>query len=1013
MANISFPKREEELLKQWRDREIFRKTLDKPAPKGDFVFYEGPPTANGKPGLHHVIARAYKDVIPRFKTMQGYRVLRKGGWDTHGLPVELQVEKALGISGKRQIESLKGEGNVFESVKYFNELCKKSVWEYKAEWEKLTERMAYWVDMERPYVTYDNDYIESLWWVLHKMWSRILRPESKEKKRLLFEGHKVVPFCVRCGTALSSHELAQGYKKVKDTAVYIKFPLREEKNTYILSWTTTPWTLPGNVALAVKHELEYVLIKIAGKEEKYWLAENRLSVIKEEYEILDKLKGNQLRGKKYIPLFDIEPLKKAAVGTPAYTVVEAPFVTADDGTGVVHTAVMYGEDDYNLGESIGLPKVHTVTEEGKFLAKVGIAKDKFVKSKEVEEEILAKLKEKNLLYFQEEYEHDYPNCWRCDTPLLYYARNSWFVWMSALRNELIEANVGNKEKNLAGVKWNPEHIRDGRFGEWLNGVKDWAISRDRYWGTPLPIWKCKKISCSHKQFMGGEKLGLEKSLEHIRTTAKDFHRPFIDQVEFPCEDCGAQAKRVPEVVDVWFDSGAMPFAQWHYPFENAEMVGQPGKGGAQFPADYIAEAIDQTRGWFYTLLAVSVALGYDAPYKNVVCISHILDKQGKKMSKSRGNVVDPWEIAATHGMDALRWHLFAMSQPGEPKYFDKADVGAVVKKNFLILWNVVNFYQMYADPSGSEKSSERTPTINFSQTGQRPSDLNRNSIDGVSVEVFSRHVMDQWIVARLHALRNDVTENMDSYRVTEAVRALGEFINELSTRYVRSSRDRFKSADAGVRDEAVATLRLVLGELAKLMAPFTPFVAETVYEAVGGVERSVHLEAWPEAQTVDKKVLQNMENVWKLIAQGLAVRDEKKIKLRQPLARATVGVKLDDALAKIVADELNVEVVEYGKLPEGVYVELDTQITPELEKKGVLRELVRTVNNMRKKQGLTIKDMVTVHYSTDDALLKEVISYNIDYLKKATISKSWTESPASGDKSIINGREIIFLLYYK
>ncbi|OGY84536.1 MAG: hypothetical protein A3F54_05520 [Candidatus Kerfeldbacteria bacterium RIFCSPHIGHO2_12_FULL_48_17] len=1030
MSQLNFPQLEEGVLKKWRAKNIFKKTLAKATPEGDFVFFEGPPTANGKPGIHHVIGRAYKDVIPRFKTMQGYRVVRKGGWDTHGLPVELQVEKALGISGKKQIETLKGAGKTFESIRHFNELCKKSVWEFKEEWEKLTERMGFWVDMEKPYITYDNDYIESVWWVLGEAWKKKIggavagdtatakggkKSKKKDETRLLFQGHKVVPFCTRCGTALSSHELAQGYKTVKDNSVYIKFALQEDgeiaykdEKTFILSWTTTPWTLPGNVALAVGTKMLYA--KVKQNDEYYILSKNRLNILEGEYETIEEYTSSELIGRKYTPLFTVAGLQdQLKTGARAYEIVEADFVTDADGTGVVHTAVMYGEDDYNLGVKLGLPQFHTVEQDGRFVADITDVHGKpittHVKSKDTDEKIIAVLQKHGNFYKEELYEHEYPFCWRCDTPLIYYARDSWFIGMSALKDEL-------KVRNQT-VNWIPANVKEGRFGEWLEGVKDWALSRDRYWGTPLPMWKCAETECGEFQFLDGG-ADLNAGLAAVKVALKkqgmpeDYHRPFIDEVEFACVACGGVSRRVPEVIDVWFDSGAMPFAQWHYPFENKALVdggGASGEGGqakggagakpvqAQFPADYIAEAIDQTRGWFYTLLAVSTFLDRPAPYKNVICYAHVLDKKGKKMSKSKGNIVNPWDVIRDYGIDALRFHLFAMSQPGEPKRFDVLDVKKVVQQRWLILWNVLTFYKMFAGGSAAGEGA---------------------AAGDVQGKIGS-HLMDAWLGARVHALRNQVTEDLEAFRITEATRALGEFITELSTWYIRRSRVRFKSDDAAVRGEAVATLKYALDMVARLLAPFTPFVADALYAELGGAKDSVHLEAWPKTGKVDAKILKDMDKARKIIEAGLSIREKAGIKIRQPLGKASV-TDIDEAYLEIIGEELNIEVVKVryikgsdtDKLQSSEHglIDIDLQMTPELEKKGLVRELTRTANAMRKKAGLTIQDVVIVEYATDDAVLRAAIEENKEMLAKATISKEWIEGAKDGEEVKVNGKGI-------
>jgi len=954
-AQNSFVTMEEEILNFWESAKIFAKSIKKDAPNGNFVFFEGPPTANGLPGIHHVLARAFKDVLPRFKTMNGFRVERKAGWDTHGLPVELQVEKELGISGKPEIEKY--------GLKEFNQKCRESVWKYKDEWEKLTRRIAYWVDMDNPYITYENYYIESLWAILKEV----------DQKELLYKGHKVVPHCPRCGTALSSHEVAQGYKLVKDNSVYLKFKVtngneKVKAGDFILAWTTTPWTLPGNVALAIGEKIKYVRVKI--KEEFFILAKERLEpVLKDQdYEINDELKAKDLIGLEYEPLFDIPSLK--ASGQKAYRVVPADFVTTSDGTGVVHTAVMYGEDDYNLGEALDLPKIHTVDEAGHFtfdLNAYGLA-GKFVKSATTEKTIIDYLKKAGLLFKEEIYEHDYPFCWRCDTPLLYYAKDSWFIAMSKLKEQLI----ANNQK----INWIPEHTKDGRFGEWLNNVKDWAISRERYWGTPLPIWECP--NCSAKKVIGSlEELGeLSDQKVNLKT---EIHRPEIDTYEISCA-CGAKMKRVKEVFDCWFDSGSMPFAQYHYPFENKNLIDKE----EQYPADYICEAIDQTRGWFYTLLAISTLMGKGAAYRNVICLGHINDKFGKKMSKSKGNIISPAEVIAQYGVDAVRQHMYTINQPGEGKRYDLDDVKDVFRKNVMLLWNVYKFYEMYA------------PDLKLSPKAELSSD-----------------VLDEWIVLKLNVLTQKITNELNLYHVYEAAREIPIFIDELSTWYLRRSRDRFKADDEADKQRALLTTHYVLIELAKLIAPFMPFSAENLWQKVSGYNfaepnKSVHLEKWPTFRELDstaEKLLSEMELARRVVEAGLAKRDEAGIKIRQMLNKIRVKTKTEVGLAylDLIKEELNIKEIEFiDSSEEKVEVELDTKITPELKQAGIKRELIRFINLLRKEASLSLHDETVVYLVGADeeitktlnkfkeAILKETLSGDlkfVDTLPEVIVSK--------------------------
>ncbi len=1147
----NFPQLEEDVLARWKEQKIFEKTLEATKNGKHFVFFEGPPTANGKPGIHHVLARAFKDVIPRFKTMQGFFVERKAGWDTHGLPVELSVEKKLGLKSKKEIEEY--------GIAKFNEECRASVWQYKEEWEKLTKRIGFWLDLEHPYITYDKNYIESVWWILKQIWD----------KDLLYQGHKVVPHCPRCGTALSSHEVAQGYETVKDTSVYVKFKLEPNKqignwtttdNTYILAWTTTPWTLPGNVALAVGSNIEYKILQL-GKEflilakEAYerlyeehptWFQPFPAGILTQDSTSLtsEYVPGEKLIGLRFKPLFDFLDLGKIT-GKKAYYITDADFVTTQDGTGVVHTAVMYGEDDYALGEKIGLPKHHTVGEDGTFTSEVGPFAGMFVKDNNTEKAINDYLQEHGELFKEEQYEHEYPFCWRCHSPLLYYAKNSWFIKMSSLRQQL---NDNNQQ-----INWVPDNIKEGRFGEWLKDVKDWAISRERYWGTPLPIWQC--TACKHQECIGsfGElakrapsknrylftrhghstknidgTINIEpansrqypltkKGEQQIKTLAQslagtkvdaiytssfyrakqsaeilakstgsvvkedsrlneyqlgkqfegmnssavmdkhfprhsdqfrnkypesetlydlwirvrsllvelentyegktfvlvthgdplmiaqwacafqpesllpeieqtgypqvgkvidvhfpaamfqpdgtfDPHRPFVDDIVLQCESCGSNMHRIKELCDVWFDSGSMPFSQWHYPIENAQRI----DSGSSYPADYISEAIDQTRGWFYTLLAVSTLLDKGTPFKNVICLGHILDAQGKKMSKHLGNVVDPWSVIDQHGADALRFHFFTMSQPGEPKLFDVKGVADVVRKNFLILWNVVSFWELVSE---TKERSQGEFTI-----------------------AENAHVLDQWIWERLNVLISDVTQHLDTYHITEAGRELASFIDELSTWYVRRSRERLKSENG---EAARGLLQYVLLTVSKLLAPLTPFFAESVYNRVGGSLESVHLESWPTVHQLAGNLVEAMRKVRSLVEAGHALREQAKIRVRQPLGQFVMtGTTLEPGLAKILQEELNVkEVIAAKILPTGrdwirqelspeSGVALDTTITDELRYEGWVRELIRAVNDVRKQAKLTPQDRVPIFVFAESETVKGVFQHNAEAITK-------------------------------
>ncbi|TSD02774.1 MAG: isoleucyl-tRNA synthetase [Parcubacteria group bacterium Athens0714_16] len=905
---------EEKIIEFWNKENIFQKSLEKDAPKGDFVFFEGPPTANGKPGIHHVEARAFKDLIPRFKTMNGFRVQRKAGWDTHGLPVEIEVEKKLGLKGKKDVENY--------GVEEFNKQCKKSVWEYKEDWEKMTERIGFWVDMKNPYITYDSNYIESLWWII----------KQAHEKNLLYKGYKVVPNCPRCGTALSSHEVAQGYRNIKENSVYIKFKIKGKSDEYILAWTTTPWTLPGNIALAVGVDIDYV--KIKQNNEFLILAKNLLNKLEGDYEIIKEFKGTDLIGLEYEPLFTGVVSENVPNAKNAFKVYPADFVSTDDGTGVVHTAVMYGVDDYELGEKIGLPKVHTVNLDGTFNELLPKWQGRFVK--DVEKEIITDLEERNILYKTEMYAHDYPFCWRCGTPLIYFAKDSWYFKMSALREDLI--------KNNETINWIPNNIKEGRFGEWLRDVKDWAISRERYWGTPIPVWECQTTNCKHMVVVGGydelEKLSGKK--------IEDPHKPYIDEIKIKCEKCGSEMKRVPDVMDCWFDSGSMPFAQSHYPFENRELI----DSGKLFPADFISEGVDQTRGWFYTLLAVSTILGKGASYKNVISLGHLLDKNGKKMSKSLGNVVNPIEMIDKYGVDTLRWYLYTVNQPGDPILFDEVSLKKSGKV-FTTLANVLSFYKMFSNGGEIEK----------------------NDIENVE------NILDKWIIGKMNLLIKNVTKNLEEYNITTSARDIDDFIMDLSQWYVRRSRDRFKGEDEKDKENAKKTLGWVLLNTSKLIAPFAPFFAESVYKELGTKNKeSVHLENYPEANEkwIDEKMFELMKDTRRIISVGLEGRMSKNIKVRQPLQSLKFGKKSlsgKDEYLELIKDEVNVKEVLFsakGGSASGGYesnedwVELNTELTEELIQEGIMRDLLRQIQDMRKTKGLVPQDIVEIEIVTNE-----------------------------------------------
>jgi len=1129
--------REEKILEFWKENKIFEKSLKKESPKGNYVFYEGPPTANGKPGIHHLEARAFKDVIPRYKTMRGYHVRRKAGWDTHGLPVELEVEKELGLKSKKEIEDF--------GIAEFNERCKKSVWKYLDLWNVFTERIGYWVDQERPYITYDKNYMESVWNVI----------KTIDDRKLLYKDYKVVPWCPRCGTGLSSHELAQGYQTVKDLSVYVKFKVVGQENTYILAWTTTPWTLPGNVALAVHPDVVYNKIKLNNE----YVILSHDATLKEfmkddpSWEVVEKgIRGKDLIGLEYETLYPflqntISDSEKPKL-EKAFKVYPADFVTTEDGTGVVHTAVMYGQDDFVLGNELGLPKHHLVGLDGKFLQGTGFLEGRFVRDEEVAVDVIKDLAHRGLLLKKEKYEHTYPHCWRCKTALIYYARDSWYVKMSSLRDELVAENQK--------INWEPEYTKEGRFGEWLREVKDWAISRERFWGTPLPIWLCEK--CEEKKVVGsvqdirdnvkksgnkyfvmrhgqasnntdesgvhyresnrvailtekgkgqvlesaknfkekvdvvvsstynrsrettkiiceqidfplekviyderireletstffegkertvflkyyeedilknpteilpdGESFAqlikrvgsfiddLEKQysgksilivghqgatralsfvvngmslndlpdksdllidlknaeikslnfvpLPHNENYELDLHKPFVDDVILACS-CGGEMKRVKEVMDVWFDSGTMPFSQDHYPFEKEKEI--------LYPADYISEAIDQTRGWFYTLLAVGVLMGRGTPYKNVICLGHILDAEGKKMSKSIGNVIDPWVMIEKYGVDTLRLWMYSVNQPGESKNFDEKTVVELHRQYFGLLYNVLAFYELYRDKELEELEHEKSDDI-----------------------------LDQWILARLDELNILCTTNLDKYRLLEPSRAIKDLIGDLSTWYLRRSRDRIKDGDKNAKQ----TLYFVLKSLVKMMAPFAPFASEDIWQKLKNEndEESVHLANWPETLGVNEEIIEKMAEVRKIVSLGLEARQKAGIKVRQPLGALVIKkYELEKEYTQILKDELNIKVVMTNPNLQDE-VSLSTEMTEELVQEGNYRELVRAIQDIRKKEGLTPNDSIVLSLDTNDKG-RELIEKFETEIKKTVLASIIKFEENNGEEIKIN-----------
>lgn len=1094
-------RREEAILARWRETNAFGRSLRKPAPRGEFVFYEGPPTANGRPGIHHLVARAFKDLIPRYKTMRGYHVRRKAGWDTHGLPVEVEVEKKLGLKTKREVEAF--------GIERFNELCKQSVWEYAREWEHFTERIGYWIDLDNAYVTYHPEYIETLWWIVARL----------HERDLLYRDYKVVPWCPRCGTPLSSHELAQEYREVEDRALYVRFALEGKENEYLLAWTTTPWTLPGNVALAAHPEMTYAKVR-AKDGAAYWLAKDRVAAIfGDDAAVEEEQPGTRLVGWRYRPLWQGVPLLwSEEERARALQVYPAEFVSAEEGTGIVHTAVMYGQEDYELGERYQLPKRHLVAEDGTFIPEeaLGPLGGKYVKDPETEALIEEHLKATGALFRNETITHAYPFCWRCKQRVLYYAHTSWFVRMSALREELLKENQT--------IHWEPEHLRDGRFGEWLANVKDWAISRNRFWATPLPVWESptgarvvvdsiaalRNLTPSRSnrfwlmrhgealsnargfvddgrdpengltgegreavrqaaQALKGQgitviytspvrraqetaevvrqELGLPQEAlrvderlrevgvgdlqgqslekwhevmgpprarfdappagaepwEAVRQRAAqalfaideahegdrvlivshqtplalltaafdargaqwtkrnyeklpllhpaevlekgefrpyphnpqwevDLHRPYVDEWTLVAPD-GARFKRVEEVMDVWFDSGAMPFAQDHYPFENRDWLDGPG-----YPADYICEGVDQTRGWFYTLHAIGVALGRGKAYRNVISVGHILDKEGKKMSKSLGNIVDPWQMMARYGVDVVRMYMYSINQPGMPKLFDEAHLKELERNFFNLVENTLNFYILY-----------------------------RHSNDDGEAPSGEPHILDAWLASRTSALEARVRASLDDYKVFEAAREVLSYAEDLSRWYVRRSRNRMRGlAGDEAHQTASRALRDALHTFARIVAPFAPFLAEHIFVAVRSANDpdSVHLTEWPRVAPPDTTILERMEAARAIVSEALRQRDQAGIRVRQPLAKIVLsedpmGIATDEALAREVREEVNVLALEVDPNASDAVV-LDTTITDELRAMGWVREAQRLIQEARKKAGMTPKEEANV-----------------------------------------------------
>ena len=1003
---------ESEVLRFWQKNNIFHKSMDNRLGGPEYVFFEGPPTANGKPGVHHVLARVFKDMFPRYKNMQGYHVSRRGGWDTHGLPVEIEIEKRLGFKNKQDIENF--------GIAKFNELCKESVFTYIQDWEKLTDRIGFWVDLDDAYVTYKNEYIESVWWLLKSIW----------EKGLLYQGFKVVPYCPRCGTPLSDHEVAQGYAQAEDPSIFVRMPLVDEENTSLLVWTTTPWTLPGNVAVAVHPDLEYVKVAIGSEHDQEYLilAKPLLEKVLDDvaYKIIKTYTGKQLKGKHYRPLFTFVPVEK-----DAHYIVLADFVTVEDGTGLVHIAPAYGADDMQVSIENDLPIIMTVNDSGRFTSDVKPWAGIWVK--DADPLIIQELTQRGLMFHVGTYVHTYPFCWRCDTPLLYYARPTWYIRTSAVKDRLVALNEN--------INWHPEYIKHGRFGNWLENNIDWALGRERYWGTPLPIWECE--ACHHQVCIG--------SVEELSKFAGrdlsdlDLHRPYVDQIFFECPECSGRMKRVVELIDVWFDSGSMPVSQWHYPFENQETFKN------QFPADFICEAVDQTRGWFYTLHAISTLVFDSHCFNNVICLGLIQDKDGFKMSKSRGNVVEPWDVVNQHGADALRWYLYTASPPGNERRFSQDLVGEVIRNFTLTLWNTYAFFVTYANLD--KWSPEQTVEPEYSD-------------------------LDRWLLSSLHTLIRDVTNAYEDYDVLGATRPIEKFVDQLSNWYLRRSRRRYwKTESDSDKAAAYATLYETLTKLSFLLAPTMPFIAEAFYRnlvlsVTPEAPQSIHLADWPkfDQKKIDENLNKEMTTVMKLASLGHAARNSENLKVRQPLAEVAFVVgnldeqKVVTLYEDLLKDELNVkkvslldsasDAVEFSLNPlpkqlgqrfkaqypkvrqalmelpadqsarqlldgnnleillddeifeispeevevraeaktgfavgsEGAYLAaLVTELSSELIHEGLVREFVRRVQSLRKDANLDIADRIHLYYTVSEDLSAAINTFS-EYIKEETLA---------------------------
>ncbi len=935
--------KEKEILKFWQENDIFAKTLAKESPKGDYVFYDGPPFATGTPHYGHILASIMKDIVPRYWTMKGYHVERVWGWDTHGLPIENIVEEEIGSKSKKDIEEY--------GVEKFNEACRSKVLMYAEEWQKVVERLGRWVDMENAYKTMDKDYMESIWWVFKELW----------QKDLVYKNYKSMHVCPRCETTLSQSEVTEGYEDVKDVSVTVKFELLDEPNTYVLAWTTTPWTLPGNVALAVGEEIDYIKLEYKGK--KYILAKSTLeeSLVDMDYKILEEFTGDKLVGKKYKPLFDYYLNTDMENKDKLYVVEGADFVSTEDGTGVVHIAPAFGEDDMNLGKEKSLPFIQHVAKDGRIKPEVKDFAGLEVKPKDdpqtTDKKIIEFLKDSESLFKSYEYEHSYPHCWRCHSPLINYATESWFVNVEKIKPKALES-----AKN---INWVPSHIKEGRFGKWLEGARDWSISRQRYWGSVMPIWICDK--CEEKKVVGSIKELEELSGEKV----EDLHKHTVDKITFKCE-CGGEMHRIPDVLDCWFESGSMPYAQMHYPFENKE------KFEKNFPAEFIAEGVDQTRAWFYYMHILGNAIKDREAYKNVIVNGIVLAEDGKKMSKHLQNYPDPLILMDKMGTDKLRYYLTAsQAMKADNLNFSEKDLDEQTRF-FNTLLNVVNFYLMFA--GDGEKSGEVGELDN---------------------------VLDRWIVARLEQAKQKITQKLNAYDL-HAIREIPVFVDDLSTWYVRRSRERLKTGSAEEKEKCLSVLKYTLLELAKLMAPFMPFLAEHIYREVGGQRESVHLENWPENKNekIEQKLIDYMQITRKVVELGLKERADVSIKVRQPLKSLKIkNYELEGEYLDLIKEEVNVKKIEQEKGvgdPVNLEVILDTEMTDELKKEGLFRELVRKINSLRKKEGLTIEDRVVVKYNSDDGEIKEVFKVFKNDFKDLTLAESLLESDEDLEKHSIN-----------